>query len=300
MNRSNMRTMVLVASLAVLIGVVGMISAREPHYRGRSLTSWLQQCSDTPLSESQRLQESQNAIRAMPLDQVIPRLVRLVESAEDPVSPWIKDKSDKLKLDFLKWRLADERQQLGVAGFETLGTNAAPAVGVLAKLLSDPKHAFVAVRCLAAIGKPAESALCQCLTNQDWRVRNWAVPALAEVTDDVEVYIARLKGRLTDSDAAVRFSTVQAIGAQENAPELAVPLLIQMLQDSDDGVVSQAANSLSSFGTNAMTAFPALTNLVGTGRQAQTRAAMKSIAAIAPGEAVPVLRSIVIMEGLPT
>lgn len=97
-------------------------------------------------------------------------------------------------------------------------------------------------------------------------VRHLSVSALASVTDDVGVYVARIKDRLNDVEPAVRFATVQAVGEQNNAPELAIPLLIIALQDRDDGVSSQAASALSGFGTNAVSAFSALTNLVNTGR----------------------------------
>jgi len=57
---------------------------------------------------------------------------------------------------------------------------------------------------------------------------------LAAVTDDVEVYVARIKGRLNDSSDAVRADAVDDIGIQTTAPELAVPLLVAALNDSSD------------------------------------------------------------------
>jgi HEAT repeat protein len=122
----------------------------------------------------------------------------------------------------------------GIAGFEVLGPNAAPATGELTKLLEDKELAFVAARCLENLGKSAESALCRCLTNSDWRVRHLGVSALASVTDDVEVYVARIKPRLNDVEPAVRFATVQAIGAQADAADVAVPVVVPALQDADE------------------------------------------------------------------
>jgi HEAT repeat protein len=159
----------------------------------------------------------------------------------------------------------------------------------LTKLLDDKELAFVTARCLENVGKAAERALCQCLTNGDWRVRHLSVPALAAVTDDVEVYISRIKPRLSDVEPAVRFATVQAIAVQNEAPELAVPLLISSLGDKDDHVCSQATEGLAGFGTNALGAFSALTNLVTTGRDGQRRAALKALASLTPDEALPIL-----------
>lgn len=281
---------VFVVLIAALVGAILMLAAREPRYHGRSLTSWLQQCSDTPLAETQRLDEAQKAIRALPLDKVLPRLLRLVETKDDPASQWIKDKSEELKLDFLKWRLAEDCQQLGIAGFETLATNAAPAINALAKLLDDPKHAFTAARCLAGIGKPAESALCQCLTNQEWRVRQMSVFVLASVTDDVEVYVDRLTNSLHDSDESVRFAAVQGIGAQTELPDKVIPLLLAALADPGETIASNAAAALEDFGTNAVTAFPVLSNVVEKGSSANTaNRALRTLVAIDPSRALPMV-----------
>ena len=200
----------------------------------------------------------------------------------------------------LYWPSAIECQLQGIARFEVLGTNCAAAVGELTKLLDDKELAFVAVRCLDDVGKPAERALCQCLTNTDWQVREWSVAALAPVTDDVAVYVNRVKPRLNDVVPGVRFATVQAIEAQTEAPDLAVPLLISALHDADDGVSSQAAGGLSGFGTNALSAFSALTNLVSTGRDGQCRAALKALAAISPVGALPILSNAVVDGSPPT
>jgi len=50
---------------------------------------------------------------------------------EDPVSIWLIGQREKLRIDFLHWRSAEDWQQLGIAGFEALETNAAPAVAEL-------------------------------------------------------------------------------------------------------------------------------------------------------------------------
>jgi HEAT repeat protein len=113
------------------------------------------------------------------------------------------------------------------------------------------------------------------------------------VTDDVEVYLARLRGRLKDTEPSVRFATVQCIGLQTDAPELSVPLLMSVLGDTNDHVSSQAANALSGFGTNAASAFSMLTNLLFAGRPGQTTPALKALAAIAPTEALPILSNAV-------
>ena len=284
------KTAALALAALVLCSVV-LVASRtaEPRYQGRTLSSWLQQRWQTPLDETQRLTQAQEAIRAIGARKALPTLLKRVKTKDSPIRAWVIERAEKYRIRFLHLNSAPECQLQGIAGFEVLGTNCAPAVGELTKLLADPELAFVATRCLGSIGKAAEGSLVQCLTNKDWEVRDWGAGALAEVTDDVEVYVKRIRPMLSDAEASVRFATVQSIAAQADAPDIAVPLLTSVLLDADDGVASQAAKGLAGFGTNALSAWPGLTNLVASGRERQKTAALKALAAIAPASALPIL-----------
>ena len=188
MRRWRWKTVFLLSGI-VLIVAVALLSAREPHHNGRSLQSWLQQCADTPLTETQRLAEAQAAVRAIGAPKALPELLKLSRTRDSRIRQWLVEKTEKFNGRFLRCHSATELQLRGIAGFEVLGTNAAPAVGELKRMLGEKEFAFVATRCLENIGKPAEAALCECLTNQDWHVRHLAASALAAVTDEVEVYV---------------------------------------------------------------------------------------------------------------
>ena len=273
-----------VALLTVTIAI--FVSTSEPRYHGRTLTSWLQQYWDTSLMETQRLAEAQNAVCSMGAKKVVPKLLKLVEAEDDPVSLWIINTgnkfriSDEIGLRFIRWHLAEDFWWLGERGFEILGTNAAPASEALRKLLDKNERLLVIERCLESIGKPAEPVICQALTNRDIEIRQWAIDEAASVTDDVEVYIARIKRRLQDSSAAVRGTAVDAIGLQTSAPELAVPLLTEALKDS--AVSANAAKALANFGTNALVAISQLTNLVESENENIASAALRALIIIAP------------------
>jgi HEAT repeat protein len=283
--------------MAAIIGVILILAAHEPRYEGRTLTSWLQQGSDTPLDETQRVQAAQKGIRAIGASKGLPRILGLVEATDDPVSLWLIDKTQKYRTGFLRWKTGEQYslddwekyqwhsgedfQQLGIAGFEVLGTNAGPAAVELEKLLQSPDHAFTAQRCLVFIGKPAELVFCRALTNQDPDIRQWSVNQLAAVTDDVGVYIDRIKPRLEDASAAVRVTTVDAIGCQTLAPERAVPILVAALKDSAEDVRVHAIDALANFGTNAAVAYPILTNLAGR-EDKVAGAALRAAVLIAP------------------
>ena len=282
-----------------VLGILGalIVCTRQPRYHGQTLTSWLQQGFETSLDETQRLAEVQNAVRAIGAKKALPKLLKLVEAKDDPASLWIIDVGDKLRISdeiglrFIRWHSAEDFRWLGVTGFRIFGTNGAPAAEELGKFLSDKfpnerNHTLAIECCLESIGKPAEPVICRALTNQDAAIRQWAIDELASVTDDVEVYIARIKPRLQDSSDAVRGTAVDAIGIQTTAPELAVPLLISALKDSP--VSANAANALGNFSTNALVAFPILTNLVEHGDTNAAGAALKTLIVIAPDRALPI------------
>jgi HEAT repeat protein len=283
--------LLVVASLALAVLVFW---SGQPRSGGRTLRSWLEQCSDTPLSETQRLAQAQEAVRAIGARKALPTLLSLVETRENPMRTWIFEKTQEQHVLGLYLRSAIDCQSDGIAGFEALGTNCSAAVGELTKLLDDKELAFVAVRCLDYIGKSAEQALCQCVTNRDEQVRSWSISALASVTDDVEVYINRIEPLLADVDPGVRCDAVEAIGLQNDAPQLAVPLLISALSDTDDHVCDKAVEGLMAFGTNSFCAFSTLTNLASTGRDSQCGAALKALVKIMPREATATLSNVVV------
>ena len=243
--------------------------------------------------ETQALAEAQNAVRCIGAKKALPKLLKLVQSDDDPISMSIMSIGDELRISddigdrFIRWHSAEDFWWLGERGFEVLGTNGAPAAEALGKLLDKPRRLLVIGRCLESIGKSAEPVICQALTNQDVAVRQWAIEHLASVTDDVEVYISRIRPRLLDSSDAVRATTVDAIGNQTSAPELAVPLLIEALKDP--AVSANAAGALANFGTNALVAFPILTTLVEEGDPTVAGAALKTIIIIDPNQALPIL-----------
>jgi HEAT repeat protein len=280
---------IIKATLCVLVLV---ICFREPRYHGRTLTSWLQQYWDTSLMETHRLAEAQDAVCGIGAKKVVPKLLKLVEAEDDPVSLWVIDVGSKLRISdeiglrFIRWHSAEDFWWLGERGFEILGTNAASGAEALGKLLDKRGRSLVIERCLESIGKPAEPVICQALTNQNVAIRQWAIDELASVTDDVGVYIARIKPSLQDSSDAVRGTAVNGIGIQTSAPELAVPLLLAALKDSS--VSAYAANAFANFGTNALVAFPILTNLVEHGDTNVADAALRTLIIIAPDRALPI------------
>jgi HEAT repeat protein len=277
--------------LALIVGTVAVLVwwSREPSYRGRKLTSWLQQIYDTPLSETQRLSEAQAAVRAIGAEKALPILLKLAEAQDGPIRSWVIKKNEKWNIRVLKLREAENTQQLGIRGFEVLGTNCALAVPELTRLMEDTNRALTAVRCLDHIGKPAEFALWRSITNRDGEVRYWGILALSGVTDYADEFIARVKGSLNDPDGVVRVTALRTIGSQTAVPDIAIPLLLTALEGTDEQVASSAATLLPDFGTNGLRAFNVLSNAVERWGPAAANQALIALVRLAPKEALPIV-----------
>jgi len=200
LNHGKRRVIIGLAVVLVFSSLISLLGTREPTYRGRTLTSWLTQCHETPLMEAQRLEEAQKAVRAMKANKVTPILFKMAAAGDGPVRSWMIEESDKWNIPFLKkMRSAEDIQQLAIAGFEALGTEAAPAVEELTRLLGDPAHAFTAVRCLAAIGEPADLPL---LEDRSDHVSSWAAKSLADFGANAASAFPALSNLLESGTAA--------------------------------------------------------------------------------------------------
>ena len=153
--RSKTVALVLAVLVPCLVAVLASRTA-EPRYGGRTLSSWLQQHWQTGSMDTQRVAEVETAIRAIGAEKALPTLLTRLKTKESPIRAWAIDKAEKHHIRFLHLNSATECQLQGIVGFEVLGTNCAPAVGELAKLLADPELAFVATRCLR-VPRPAPS-----------------------------------------------------------------------------------------------------------------------------------------------
>jgi len=126
---------------AVIVGVVALVAicavSREPSYKGRNLTHWLQQCYDSSLDETQKISQAHQAINAMGAEKVVPVLLDMVKAKDGPIRSWIIQKNEKWDIKALRLREAATIRQMGVEGFEALGTNGAPAIGELTAMLND-------------------------------------------------------------------------------------------------------------------------------------------------------------------
>jgi len=227
-----------VFTIVFVVAVVGglawlMLRPRELVYEGKSVSYLLMQYEWSP--HGQEIKPAQDALHKIGTN-AIPLYLKWVESKDALLKDKIILLARKQSLIPIRWFTTGEYRFLGRLGFEVLGSDAAPAVPALIKLLnesSDPNIQGEAALSLGRIGPAAQDA----------------VPALIAVL------------RCFDSDDS--YCAVAALGNIHSKPELAVPALIRHLEKSGLRPVDlrRTIESIGNFGTNAQAAIPALEQL---------------------------------------
>lgn len=252
--------------IAVLIGIAFLLGVpmwfkREPRWEGKPLSYWSSQYGSNHWGAghgSLAHREAEEAIRGIGTNG-IPFLLSQLRARDSAVMqklrPYLR----------LQWRTnsffrdeSDEKRRRGAYGLAALGTNAVSAVSDLIEIgSSHPEQdgRYIAVFALRTLGPGAEGAipfLIRCLTN--------------------DVFVIR-------DDAAIALGT---IGRQ---PEVAVPALIQFVEDRANGSgnnieLRDAIEAIAKFGLNAQTAGPALLSLLSHSDSGVREAVTNCIASI--------------------
>ncbi|MDB6056356.1 MAG: repeat protein [Verrucomicrobiales bacterium] len=281
--------------IAVLVGVAIVAAVlfreREPEYQGRTLSSWLQQGTEPP-RHVKKIAEAHAAIQAMGAEQVVPVLLRLVRSSDRQrsVRSLMLDLAHQFNIYIGPIYQSDDPSDMASAGFQALGTNAAFAVPALAEIANQPSHTMTAFRCLSHIGSPARQVITQALTNNDARIRSFAVSSLTEVVDQPDQAVNLVKDRLTDTDAEVRTSAIQVLGTRLRTEPNSLPLLIEVVRRGDTNDATVAATELANFTTNAISAFETLSNAAYQSPHTYLAlTSLRSMLQIAPERTLPIL-----------
>ena len=235
------RILVVVLTLTALVILAWWLSLRrEPSYRGRSLTVWLNQYETNrwPLDK-----EAEAAIQHFGSN-ASPVLLKIMSTHESPVvisllthvPSRLRSRLHVPTPNEYRLKLCSYRR-LGASGFRALSEQQArPVVPALIRLLGDPEKdvrylAVFALRCLGPVASEAFPALTNCLS---------------------------------DPEFAVRDDAVKALGAMRAEPERAVPLIIEFAGKHrwDPILCCDAINSLREFQTDAKPACPLLVSLL--------------------------------------
>ena len=174
------------------------------------------------------------------------------------------------------------------------GPAAAAAVPALARVLENDRHTVVLYRVAAALGNIGEAArgsipqLIEILKDGNWFVYETARHGL---TSFGELAVPALIDLLQDPDPDYHWSAADVLGDIGPAAEAAVPALARALEDSDEDVRSAAASALGNIGPAAEAAVPALARALEDPDDDVRSAVASTLGSIGPaaGAAVPAL-----------
>jgi HEAT repeat protein len=240
---------VVTAALAVGFWLIYCVWPREPIYRGKRVTVWLEQYARNSFESGSKprpelAQEAEAAIRRIGA-KAAPICLDLVNSRE---APWKVKLLKVAPASWLDWlhvaSLVDHRSEIfwrrsrGVAGFQILGEDARSAVPGLIRLLRDE--------------------------NSD--TRRSAVEALGFVGPVAGEAVPELTRSLQDPDGEIRHRAAFALGKIHQLPERTVPALVKCLKNvhasrEDEATAVYAIASLRKFGAQAKEAAPVLREL---------------------------------------
>ena len=209
----------IVVVFAAPAGVIGWQMAQpsdEPVYKGRTLTSWLEDYRH-PAHNHESFEvnpAAEEAIRRIGTDG-IPTLLRLVRADDSALKVKVMDLLQRQHLVKVEYKPAVVWNQLATCGFKALGTNAAGAVSELIQIVSrniSLHSQSAAIDSLGCIGPPAKQA----------------VPHLLQ----------------WGTNAHLGYESIRTLGRIGASAQEAVPLLLQWATNADVDVRNCAKWSL--------------------------------------------------------
>lgn len=280
----------------------------EPHYQGRSLTSWLNQyqaaIAETKFSTEDWLPQLPTIPRHAPEPALVP--AQAVSHMGSPALPllvkWISFRPSpwKVRLAAYTRKLPNWLQQSGpikslapdagyrrldlaLSGLVILKTNAITVIPDLAKVAFDPTApgAAYAIRALIEIGEPAVPALTNLLTSaQPEHVKEGIRMGLGKIGAAASIQALILDMQNPNMMAAGQSAAM--LGKIGQQPESVVPALTAALDDPRWFMRQCAAAALGRFGPAALPAVPKLKSLLGSDVYLVDDAARHALRQIAP------------------
>ncbi len=281
------------AGITLLLVLIGLgvwngMRIREPEYKGKPLSYWLERGNCTPA-------ETEDAV-----DQIgtncIPTLLRMIQARDSVVKKAFAVLLRRQPLVTIRMRTAFEARVTGLHGFYLLGGRAQPAVGSLIKLYEESPEDSQGIdrEALDDIGPAAKEAIptlmrgmtnanlvlrfdnalvllkigadpklivppfAKDLTSSEGRRRNLAANFLGAIWSNAALAVPALIASAKDPDGDFRSRVIEALGKTGGDPQLVVPVLTGALSDTDSDVRESAMNGLAEFETNSASAVPLL------------------------------------------
>jgi HEAT repeats len=235
---------VIALTLVAVLSVV-LLRPREPHYKGRPLTAWLEDWDRSfgppgtlTIYRAEQGAEVENALRQMG-SQAVPSLRRML-------------------------RARDSRLRVKVVAF----CAKRPWIPIRFRAPAEKLHrrALFGIRTLGPVGKPAVPELIELLTDPSAPTRAYAAFALSQVGPEANIAIPELIKRLTDEDGNVRAATCRTLRQAGPSAREALPGLIRCLRDTNDTVFSAALGAVLQIGAVPSDVVPPVDGAIGPER----------------------------------
>ncbi|HSY19131.1 MAG TPA: HEAT repeat domain-containing protein [Candidatus Acidoferrales bacterium] len=251
MNKPETHFSLVVTAAIFCLLTIQSVQAKEPYYDGKPLSQWL--CCEP-------LEDAQNAVQQIGTN-AIPTLLDMVgitEKTARRVASHLDSKTIQSNVRSEDFRIDDLQDVAVRRGFAVLGTNAESAIPKLTKLLEGEETSSRAAEALAVIGPKGFATLTNYLAVG--KMRGSVIVALGEDGGgDPKVVTQILISVLKDEDPGTRANAADFLARRD--PDLAIPALIQVLDDKDTDVRRWAVVSLGSYGAAAKGAAPKFLSL---------------------------------------
>jgi HEAT repeat protein len=285
--RRRRRRWLLAAVVAVL--AVWMVLPDEPQHDGLSLSEWVA----APAEAGRSPEDAAAALRAME-PRATATLLRWLQTRESRLRRRLCELAARQNWFTLEPDQAWERREWAMSGFALLGTNAAPAIPRLARLVDDPEIGPAALGALRGIGLPSAPVLLAALTNNNAEARNGIVRILAgEPFIDLPQALPSLLRALDDRDYQVQLTALGALAHCERQPQVVWPALAQRARDTNFAGRALALRALADAQAPADLAVPVFVAALADGNVESRRVAIAGLLRVEGDAALePLLRAL--------
>lgn len=305
------RSVELWTLLVVLAFAQTPVSADEPTYEGRTLSSWLSDFNFGRIQDTAKNEAATRAVEAIGVEAVpvlverltttsaaSKQLVRKVRILRSQGSLETQEKFEE-ESNLVGSSLIEDINTL--AAFRILGAKAKPAIPELIEILGgalngtivtqepaaelDDRKSRAAAKALAAIGPDAVPPLVEALNSEEAKIRFGAAMALPYFPHNLRIVEALTK-TLQDRDSNVRWRALRSLGRYRVVPQATVTAIASRLSDDpDSGVRYYAIVALKQYGPMAQSALPDIIKAANDSSWAVREKAIEALDEVRPVEA---------------